>query len=47
MKGIFVGLMGKVSQDFGISIKDRSGKKIVSMKVSEALRAYRSTFKDF
>ena len=47
MKNVSNTLIGKVSQNSVISIKGRGGKEIVRIGVSEALKAYKSTLRDF
>ncbi len=47
LKGNPFTLIGKVSKDERIKISGKSKKEIINVNISEALRSYRSTFKDF
>lgn len=47
MKGNWFAEIGRVTDNNLITIKGRSGKTIVNIKVSEALRSYKKTFKDY
>jgi len=47
MQGNPIARIGSVTEKKEIAIKDENGKKIADVKLSDALKAYRETFKDY
>jgi phosphoribosylformylglycinamidine synthase len=47
MAGNIIAQLGKITAKPVLKITDKNGKLIVNLKIAEALKAYRKTFKDF
>lgn len=47
MKGVNFAIIGKVSGDGFITIKNKKGMTVIKMKVEDALKSYKSVFKDY
>jgi phosphoribosylformylglycinamidine synthase len=47
MKGNMIANLGKITAQRQLLIKDKNDKAIINVKLSDTLRAYKSTFKDY